>query len=56
MTEYYVVRGDTRVEGPFDSHREAKERADERSTSDVGLAYTVEAVRQDRRGRNQEDS
>lgn len=47
MTDYYVVRGDTRVEGPFESHAEAKERADELSTSDVGLAYTVEAVRED---------
>lgn len=47
MTDYYVVRGDTCVEGPFATHREAKERADELSTSDVGLAYTVKAVREE---------
>lgn len=47
MTDYYVVRGEHRVEGPFDTHAEAKERADELSTSDVGLAYSVQAVRED---------
>lgn len=47
VTKYYVVRGEHRVEGPFDTHEEAKELADELSTSDVGLAYSVEAVRED---------
>ena len=47
VTKYYVVRGEDRVEGPFDTHAAAKKRADELSTSDVGLAYTVEAVRED---------
>lgn len=47
VTKYYVVRGEDRVEGPFDTHAAAKKRADELSTSDVGLAYTVESVRED---------
>jgi len=47
VTNYYVERGDERVEGPFDTYAEAKQRADELSTSDVGLAYTVESVRED---------
>lgn len=36
---------DERVEGPFESRRAAKRRADELMTNEVGLTYEVEAVR-----------
>lgn len=44
MTVYYVTHGGERVEGPFESRREAKRRADELMTNEVGLSYEVEPV------------
>lgn len=45
MTEYYVTVQGERVDGPFESRRAAKRRADELMTNEVGLTYEVEAVR-----------
>ncbi|WP_281273039.1 hypothetical protein [Halalkalicoccus subterraneus] len=42
MGEYYVMTGESVVEGPFDSHREASRRRADLSTSDVGVTYRVE--------------
>lgn len=41
---YYVTLDGERVEGPFETREEAKQRADEMTTNEVGLAYTVESV------------
>lgn len=42
MAEYYVMTGESVVEGPFDTHREASQRRADLSTSDVGVIYHVE--------------
>ena len=42
MAEYYVVSGDSVVEGPFETHDEAQRRRADLSTSDVGVTYRVE--------------
>lgn len=42
MASYYVVSGDSVVEGPFETHKEASRRQAELSTSDVGVTYRVE--------------
>lgn len=44
MTEYYVTHRGERVDGPFESRRAAKRRADELMTNEVGLTYRVEVV------------
>lgn len=44
VTVYYVTHRGERVEGPFESRREAKRLADELMTNEVGLAYEVEPV------------
>lgn len=44
MTEYYVTVDGDRVEGPFESHRAAKRRADQLMTNEVGLTYEVEVA------------
>jgi len=41
MSGYYVMVGDREVEGPFESRKEAKERADELNMNEVGTNYTV---------------
>ncbi|ADJ15621.1 hypothetical protein [Halalkalicoccus jeotgali] len=41
MAEYYVLTGETVVEGPFESHGEASRRKADLSTSDVGVTYRV---------------
>ncbi|MEM4779971.1 MAG: hypothetical protein QXG03_00165 [Halalkalicoccus sp.] len=43
MTDYYVMTGETVVEGPFETHREASRRKADLSTSDVGVTYRVES-------------
>lgn len=43
-TQYYVVLGDERVEGPFPTKREARRRAAELTTNEVGLNYRVRVV------------
>lgn len=42
MSAYYVVSGDSVVEGPFETHEEARRRQADLSTSDVGVTYRVE--------------
>lgn len=42
MSNYYVLTGETVVEGPFETHREASRRRADLSTSDVGVIYRVE--------------
>ncbi len=41
VAEYYVLTGETVVEGPFESHGEASRRKADLSTSDVGVTYRV---------------
>ena len=41
---YYVTYEGDQVDGPFDSKKEAKARADELMTNEVGLNYDVTAV------------
>jgi hypothetical protein len=38
---YYVMVGGREVEGPFDDRTDAKQRADELNTHEVGTNYTV---------------
>ncbi|MFB6169909.1 MAG: hypothetical protein ABEJ06_02070 [Haloarculaceae archaeon] len=45
-TVYYVMVGEERVAGPFETRKEAKQVADRRSTNEVNLTYTVEAVKE----------
>lgn len=42
MAEYYILTGETVVEGPFETHREASRRRADLSTSDVGVIYRIE--------------
>lgn len=42
MASYYVVSGDSVVEGPFETRDEARKRKADLSTSDVGVTYRVE--------------
>lgn len=42
VSEYYVITGETVVEGPFETHKEASRRQADLSTSDVGVTYRVE--------------
>ena len=42
MSEYYIMTGETVVEGPFETHGEASRRRADLSTSDVGVTYRVE--------------
>ena len=41
---YYVSMDGDRVEGPYDSHAEAKRTADELNTHEVNMEYRVEGV------------
>jgi hypothetical protein len=45
MSEYYVMVGSREVEGPFDDRKQAKRRADELNTNEVGTNYTVRKQR-----------
>jgi hypothetical protein len=45
MSAYYVMVGSREVEGPFDSRKDAKRRADELNTNEVGTNYTVKKQR-----------
>lgn len=40
--EYYIVANDSVVEGPFDTHEEAKKRRADLSTNEVGVTYRIE--------------
>lgn len=40
--DYYIVADDSVVEGPFDTHQEARKRRADLSTSDVGVTYRIE--------------
>jgi hypothetical protein len=42
MASYYVVSGESVVEGPFESREEARRRKADLSTSDVGVTYRIE--------------
>lgn len=42
VSGYYILTGETVVEGPFETHREASRRRADLSTSDVGVTYRVE--------------
>lgn len=42
VTGYYILAGETVVEGPFETHREASRRRADLSTSDVGVTYRIE--------------
>jgi hypothetical protein len=42
VSGYYILTGETVVEGPFETHREASRRKADLSTSDVGVTYRVE--------------
>ena len=42
MSEYYIMTGETVVEGPFETHGEASRRRADLSMSDVGVTYRVE--------------
>lgn len=42
VSGYYILTGETVVEGPFESHREASQRKADLSTSDVGVTYRIE--------------
>ena len=41
---YYVTMDGDRVEGPYDTHAEAKRTADELNTHEVNMEYRVEGV------------
>ncbi len=42
VSDYYILTGETVVEGPFETHREASQRRADLSTSDVGVIYRIE--------------
>lgn len=44
---YYVTIDGDRVEGPFETRAAAKSVADERTTHEVNMTYTVEGVAED---------
>ena len=41
---YYVTMDGDRVEGPYETHAEAKRVADELNTHEVNMEYRVEGV------------
>ncbi|WP_435334733.1 hypothetical protein [Haloarchaeobius sp. TZWWS8] len=41
MPEYYVTVDGDEFEGPFESRKDAKKRADQLNTNEVGGRYTV---------------
>lgn len=42
VSGYYILTGETVVEGPFETHREASQRRADLLTSDVGVTYRIE--------------
>ncbi len=42
VSGYYILTGETVVEGPFETHGEASRRRAALSTSDVGVTYRIE--------------
>jgi hypothetical protein len=42
MASYYVVSGESVVEGPFETYDEAQRRRADLSTNEVGVTYRVE--------------
>lgn len=42
MASYYIVSGDSVVEGPFETHDEARRRQADLSANDVGVTYRIE--------------
>lgn len=45
MAEYYVTVDGNRVAGPFDSRSDARSKAAEENTNEVGLTFSIERVR-----------
>lgn len=43
---YYVYLGDEQVDGPFETRKEASQRAADLATNEVGLNYRVKRVRE----------
>ena len=44
---YYVVVNGDRVDGPYETRATAKSVADDRSTHEINMTYTVEGVEED---------
>jgi hypothetical protein len=42
MASYYIVSGESVVEGPFETYERAQQRRADLSTSDVGVTYRIE--------------